>query len=344
LSSAEQKKIVELLEKVHTAVLQKQQDLEHLSTANKLFEQNQLTKAKILLEGIKDSQFLTKQDRQLITEQLKKIDNQLNEQKRQISELYNHSVELYNTGRLEKAREGFLQVAKSNLSVGSPGKTAEDYLTKIDNTLLNKLKSSQLIESKYEAADKNSSAELIQQAEPQIFKEQGGTSKANAAKPTTDKDEQLETINRKASILRSYNSAVISDLISKAQIYLDHSEFENAEKTVTRAEQTAKRNQLALGEKLFNQYSLQLKKLAEEVAQRQDETTQQLEQQNRLEQTAIETQRQYREQIEADGKKIAELMDETKAELERQHYEKAVEKLRELLALVEKVAQNEDNK
>ena len=349
LSFAERETLKELLEKAHVAALERQRDLELIRTVNELVEQNQLAKAKAHLEEVQASQFLTEQDRQLITDQLKKIDNQLNEQKGQIFELYNRSVEFYDKGQFEKAREGFLQIAKSDLSAGSAGRTAEDYLRKIDNILLQQLTGERAIEPKpqsvLETTIKDSPAEvgteLIQQAKPQIFRQPSGTTDAGAAEQITDEQGQLETINRRANILRSYNRAVVNDLVTKAQTYLNRGDFEKAEKTVTKAEQSVNKNRLALGEELFNQYNLQLNQLSEEIAQRQEQTTGQLERQRRLEQMAIEAEQQHREQMEADREKITELMGKTEVELQQQRYKQALEKLQELLVLVEEVVERQ---
>jgi tetratricopeptide (TPR) repeat protein len=129
LTAAQNKKLTELMEKTHIAVLERKRILSHIRTANALVERGQLIKAKVHLEKVKDSKTLTKEEREKIVEGLKKIDAQLGDQKKQITELYNRSVAFYRAGELEKATEGFIKVVGSGLSVAPAGaRTAADYL------------------------------------------------------------------------------------------------------------------------------------------------------------------------------------------------------------------------
>ncbi len=61
-------------------------------------------------------------------------------QRWKLTGIYYRSVQLYNAGELEKAREGFVTVAKYGPLVAPKGQTAEDYLVKIDSTLTEKYK------------------------------------------------------------------------------------------------------------------------------------------------------------------------------------------------------------
>ncbi len=72
-----------------------------------------------------------------IRNDLAEIDNLLEDvkKKREIAELYYSSMELYNAGQLEKAREGLVKVLRSGLIPPAMAKTVEQYLTNINNTL-----------------------------------------------------------------------------------------------------------------------------------------------------------------------------------------------------------------
>lgn len=65
------------------------------------------------------------------------IDNILEDskKKREIAELYYSSMTFYNSGQLEKAREGLVKVLKSGLIPPAMAKTVKQYLADIDNTL-----------------------------------------------------------------------------------------------------------------------------------------------------------------------------------------------------------------
>ncbi|MFQ6035970.1 MAG: hypothetical protein ACE5NM_09015, partial [Sedimentisphaerales bacterium] len=171
LTAAERNKLNELLDKTRLAALQRKQALAHKQTANELFRQGQLLKAKAHLERIKDSSFLTKQEQEQSLRLLKQIENQIfkassslartegqqekgvpeptrritqgsrragsqpNDRKRRVAETYYRSMRLYHSGQLEKAREGFIEVVKSGLIPPAMVKTLQGYLTQIDNTL-----------------------------------------------------------------------------------------------------------------------------------------------------------------------------------------------------------------
>jgi len=136
LTAAQRKRLTGLMQKTHLAILERKRILDHIRAVNKLVEQGQLAQAKVRLEKVRDSKSLTKEEREKIVEGLKKIDAQLAgqkktlaEQKKQITELYNLSAAFYRAGELEKARDGFIKVVSSGLSVApAGGKTAEDYL------------------------------------------------------------------------------------------------------------------------------------------------------------------------------------------------------------------------
>jgi len=129
LTAAQSKRLTALMEKTHLAILERKRILDHIRTARALAAQGQLTKAKVHLEKVKDSKSLTQEKREQIVELLKIINNKLAGQKKEITELYKRSVAFYRAGELEKARDGFIKVVNSGLSVApAGGKTAEDYL------------------------------------------------------------------------------------------------------------------------------------------------------------------------------------------------------------------------
>ena len=151
LSAGECKKLSELLKKTHLAALERVRISEYLKKADELTKQGELIRAKANLETIRYSKFLTKEEEKGIAEKLDRIESQINEQneqKKQSTELYNHSVEFFRTGQLEKAREGFLEVVKKGIPAAPSQTTAEDYLVKIDNALILKVKPSSPTEAK----------------------------------------------------------------------------------------------------------------------------------------------------------------------------------------------------
>ena len=70
---------------------------------------------------------------------MKNIDKGFDKNRKEITDLYNQSVEYYRQGELEKARDGFSQVAKSGVLIAPKGQTAEDYLLQIDSILTQRM-------------------------------------------------------------------------------------------------------------------------------------------------------------------------------------------------------------
>ena len=124
----------------------------------------------------------------------------------------------------------------------------------------------------------------------------------------------------------------MSNTIAKAETYVSKGDFDGAKEAVARAERTVNKNQLHLGEDVFNEYASQLELLREKIVEAQKESWLQLQRQKRIE--AQEAQRRYLEQVEADrSKRITELMDNTQAYMKQQRYEEALGQLESLLAL-----------
>ncbi len=348
LTAAERERLTGLLEKTHLAVLERELVLEHIETADELIKRGQLIKAKAHLEKVKDSKSLTQTERGQIAEGLKKIAGQLNEQKEQIAELYNLSVGFYRTGQIEKAREGFLKVAQSGLLTAPAGKTAEDYLVKIDDILIERTKPLWPIETR--AAEKlpETTAEAIedefpgvgtapgQDIEQQVVQEQKPAAVAvtepSVAEPVTSEGGYIEVVNRKRNILRSHTRAVVNDSVAKVRDYISRGEFDKAREAIAAAERIVNGNPLQLGDDLFKEYSSILKELADEMFRRESETARQLEKQKRSD--AISAQLRYRERTEIDrSRRIAELMNNSTVYQRQQRYEEALGQLESLLAI-----------
>ena len=358
LTADEQGQLTALLEKTHAGILEREYILETIRSADELVKQGEAPKAKAKLEEIKDSEFLTESEQELITKGLEKLSAQIDSQKEEITKLYNSSVEFYRAEQLEKAREGFVKVAASKLVIAPQGETADDYLLKIDNILAKKAEPStatqpedelgatitsvtkELIDGKAEAKDVNEQQVAQepneQQGVQQAAQEPNGSEVAAAPEGQTPElaaeDTYIEEINRKRNVRRSHTQAVINDAVAKVQDYISKDEFDKAKQEVESAERIVNEYQLDLGEDLYRQHGSELKQLAETIVQQQDSRTQQLQEQKQAE--AIEAQQQYRDQMETDrSKRVAELMDNAVAYQSQQRYAEALGQLESLLAI-----------
>ena len=139
-------------------------------------------------------------------------------------------------------------------------------------------------------------------------------------------------VKRNRNIRRSRTKAVVNDAVAKAQRHISEGEFGKAKEAVETAERTVNEYQLDLGDELFIQYSSELKQLSEKIIEDRSVVARQLQEQKQLE--AIEAQRRYREQTEADRRRrIAELMDSAMAYQKQQKYPEALGQLEYLLKM-----------
>jgi hypothetical protein len=381
LTADEREKLSALIEKTHKGILEREYILEAIRTADEAVKQGEMTKARASLEGVKGSEFLTDSERELVTKGLEKIDSQLDEQKKIATDIYNQSVGLYNAGKLEEAREGFIKIAAGNLAGAPPGETAEDYLLKIDNILAEKAQpaapaeeqtedelsatiaaiTKELVNGKKvepnEVAEQPAVQEPNEQLTAQEPNEQQLVQEPNQPQETQEPNEQqlaqeanevevaageeaeaapgetyIGEINRKRNIRQGHTRAVVKDAVDKVNNYISQGEFDKAKQEAERAERVVNEYQLDLGDELFSQLTAELKQLSETIVQEQENHAQQLQEQKRLE--AIEAQKRYREQMEAErNKRITELMDNAVAYQTQQRYSEALGQLESLLAI-----------
>ena len=278
LTTDEREQLSNFLEKTYKAELKREHILEQIKAANELTRRGQPGKAKSELEKSKDSEFLTKTERHEIAETLSKLKKQLNQRTTEISKLYNYSVRLYLTGRLEEARQGFIEVAKSGLLVTPAGKSAEAYLVKIDNILVRRIELStaaqarpqkKLLESTVIAIEDellgsqtNGNLQHREQPGEVFYKPDRVTS---AAEPLSDS----KISSRRKNILRSYTEAVVNDAVVKARDYMEQGKFDKAEAVVETAEAIVNKNLVYLGDKLFKRFNGKLAKLRAKIGRQQ---------------------------------------------------------------------------
>jgi predicted CXXCH cytochrome family protein len=114
---------------------------------SRLIELGELKQAGAYLEKFKDNALFTAEQRGQIARVLGMIDSVVNRNQQQldndkkakeIADLYYSSMAFYRTGRLIKAREGFVKILKSGLIPESMAKTIRGYISDIDNSLSGK--------------------------------------------------------------------------------------------------------------------------------------------------------------------------------------------------------------
>jgi len=116
-------------------------------------------------------------------------------------------------------------------------------------------KSSQVSQAQQE------STEMAAAAEPQAESSQADEQKVateNEAKTVPDKD-------AKVKIAQTYTKAVVDDAAKKVEYYIGTGEFDRAIAKVRTATDVVKENRPLIGDKLFTQYSIRLKQLADNI-------------------------------------------------------------------------------
>ncbi len=275
LTAFEHSRLNEHLQRAHGCAVAAEAVLEHLRSAAELVRKGQPIKARAHFEKIRDSEYLSKQQRISISEQLKNIDRHFDEQQREITALYNRSVEYYRAGELDRAREGFLEISRYGLLVAPAGHRAEDYLAAIDNVLMARL-------SRLEPSDTAPTNRFEQLSGWQSVEAAGtaerkdSTGEKNAPEPdqvvsvaapgeqyVPHTAEQLD--QKRANIVRGYTKAVLTDTASKVAKHLTKKEYNQAMEAVKRARRVVRRNRSFLGDELYEQYIGWLGQLSEKI-------------------------------------------------------------------------------
>ena len=101
------------------------------------YRAGRLSKAREGLIKVLQSGLIPSAMTKTIQDDLAEIGNLLEDgkKKREIAEIYYNSLDFYNTGQFEKAREGLVEVLQSGLIPPAMAKTVEKYLAAINNSL-----------------------------------------------------------------------------------------------------------------------------------------------------------------------------------------------------------------
>jgi general secretion pathway protein D len=296
LSKEERESLKQLLDKTRAAAIEKERVLGEIRTANELAAQGKALEAKEHLESVKDSKFLTEEDKELIAKSLDKINKELS---------------------TEAAKPTAEVKAEEEEKINQP--PAQTAVTEGVE------EESPAVKAKPAAVEKAEGIAAAGASETKAAVSEVGKGEANEGS-------YIEEINRRRNIIRSLTKVLVSDAITKTEACLSKGDFEGAREIITKAEQAVNENQLHIGKEAFDEYSRQLMQLRERLVSEQEKSQVQLQQQKQIE--AQEAQQKYLEQVEADRKKrITELMDNAQAYMKQQRYEEALGQLESLLAL-----------
>ena len=296
-----QKQLEANLESTRQADAEKQAVLEQIKIANDLLEQGQTIKARAIYEKVRNSPYITEQQRRQIVREIQKVDTNFDKKMKEVTALYNRSVELYRAGELEKAREGFAEVARYGQYVAPGGMSAEDYLIQIDSVLTGRLRPNEAAEkftppapqevtppAEEKEIEKSVIApkvEMILPVEPPVLSDQTNElsvkineqAEENVQEQTAEVKEAAEptptqaelALEAKKKIARTYTKAVVDNTANQVQLYIAQRDFDKAIEAVRKATDIVRDNRSIIGDELFSQHSIQLKELVDKIIEAQ---------------------------------------------------------------------------
>jgi len=357
LTSAEREQLEANLAEARNSAIERKAALDIVHNADGLAEQKQLAQAKAHLETIQASEFLTDEERELIRQRLAAIDEQLEQHKAETAEIYSSSVELYRAGELEKAREGFLKIADSELLVTPKGQSPKDYLAKIDQALGQRpqplrpvpvapqpepvvsLEPEPIVPElpqreplAVELEPEVPEIEAVARIEPPVSRPSGVVVERRATEELSQAGGYVDEIINRRNRKRGHARAVVNDAIARAENYIGHGAYDMAKEEVQKARQIVYEYEVDLGEYLFRQYTSLLGQQAERIAEMEKIEAQQREQEKRV--RATDAQREYKERMAIERqKRIDDLIANALNFQKQQRYEESLGQLEILLAI-----------
>lgn len=295
LTAAENKNLESRIARVSSAAAERKFVSENIQQAKDLIDKGQPVKARAAYEKIRNNPWLTDDERNQIASELRKIDSSFDKQRKEITDLYNRSVELYRSGNIEKAREGFAEVAKSDLLVTPKGQSPQDYLLQIDSILTAQMKSEttekpatiqlspadkkESVQAAASDSNAGSANDLDLLKTPQTAKEkvrQNQDTQEEIDDNDADSDvepaavvEQPQSLQDKTKarekIIRTYTKAAVENAENRVHAYMGEGEFDKAVTVIHNTASVVRENRSIIGDELFVQYSARLKQLTEEI-------------------------------------------------------------------------------
>ncbi|MHC4265630.1 MAG: hypothetical protein ACYSUK_06820 [Planctomycetota bacterium] len=342
LTVSEKEQLTKYLEMSHKASAGKEQVISEIQAAEELISRGELAQAKGRLEILRDSTYLTDEERQQVEQGLALINEKLPETQPEFIDLYNQSVQLYQMGELESAREGFVKLSKeAAFQAPSGGLSPQDYLIEIDTALTQlapnlpeqePMPVAQAPVEEIAIVEVNEvEVEPVQAIEPayEIIPEPMAVRKEGLEGQQLS---YVQQVGRKRNVLQEYTGAIVSDAITKANEYLLQKEFNKAKAEVDRAERVINAHRQDIGEAVYERYNMILTDLMTQITSAEQAEAELLNK-KRIDE-AVVTQRNYRQRMDDERqRRMQELMTNAIAYQKQQRYEEALGQLESLLSL-----------
>lgn len=218
---------------------------------------------------------LTVAEKTRIAENLALLDAKIADRKKELAALYDSSVELYNAGQFDKAREGFVKVASAGLLESRQGISAEDYLLKINAAMIAQAKLPPPVDDGTKPVISAFESQLIEQvagadvktAELLPTQQSDVPASLDAAGQLTDRNNVTfePPVSCKEKLIRSYANAVVKDAMKSVENNIVEGKFYWAKKALQEAGDDLSKNRGYIGEQLFNKYMDDLQRLNQEI-------------------------------------------------------------------------------
>ena len=246
LTAADQNNLNKYLRASKDAVDKRKLALQDVNSARINLTAGRLIEAQAHLKNVQASPYLMAREKEAVAESMKKIETLLSEQKKQIQKIYDNSVKLYKSKKLEQAREGFIKVAMSGLLDLPEGQTAEDYIHKIDTQIGRSVDLSQISSLKQPGTS----------TAIDLFSKEKTTKDVNTPPASITKDETSKAKPAiKNTVAEGYLKAVVNDAVIKCKGFLDNGNPVEAQKCIENAAKILDENRRFLDDTTFNEYN-----------------------------------------------------------------------------------------
>ena len=344
ISEPQNQTILQLQAKVQRAVAERETITRVLQQSDLLESQGEYLESLKLLRQIKDSPFTTEQEKQMILASYQEIERQVDLQQQGWQTLFDSSVNAYNNGQMDEARQGFVQVIESGYTVRGV-KTPSQYVSMIDSRtaaqatmpttrevpVIEELDPVMVVpqgQTMSQSAAANTDIEPMELLELETNRLAADSASAKAGQ---DERSYLEVIKREQAVRVDYTRAIVSRAIEEAQQSLDDQQFDQARRSLRKAFSTIENNKMLLGD-IYGEYNAQLTNLEQKVGEAQMAADQQAREAqtiaaDKLTADIRDTMKQQRERA------VEDCMERALAFQREQRYEEALGQLEQLLAI-----------
>ncbi|MHC5089792.1 MAG: hypothetical protein ACYSOT_09305, partial [Planctomycetota bacterium] len=336
ISERQHQKILTLKAQVSMSLQERDKIVRALQQSELLAEQGNYMDAATLLSQVKDSQYASEQERQMMQKSYLEISQKNRAEQQKWQALFDQSVASFNNGQTENARRGFMQVIASGYPVRGE-KTAEQYVLLIDSGAASRAQSLEapVLPAAADPQPQVASSRFDEEIEPidlleiEVDKQ---TADMASVQAQASGSRYVDEIIQKRTVQIDYTRAIVNDAIEKAGQSLTNEDFDQARQALRRAFSILEKNKMLLGDVIYSEYSAQLSNLEQKVNEA-DQTSQAKAEELRTIEADQLTQEIRKSMDDQRSQAVADYMDRAFAFQSEQRYDEALGQLEQLLAI-----------